>query len=227
MRSSSNIKKIAVNEELPIIVSMGQIVLRGTLCIPPDAKGLVIFAHGSGSSRLSPRNRYVAEILHQHTVGTLLIDLLTKEEEQIDQQTRELRFNIPLLAKRLINIAQWVSEQDALQALKIGYFGASTGAAAALIAAAQHSENIAAIVSRGGRPDLAMDFLPEVKAPTLLLVGEFDAQVALWNQKALEKLNTESRLYIIPRATHLFEEPGALEEVAQLSAHWFASAFSF
>lgn len=227
MRSSSNIKKIAVNEELPIIVSMGQIALRGTLCIPPDAKGLVIFAHGSGSSRLSPRNRYVAEILHQHTVGTLLIDLLTKEEEQIDQQTRELRFNIPLLAKRLINIAQWVSEQDALQALKIGYFGASTGAAAALIAAAQHSENIAAIVSRGGRPDLAMDFLPEVKAPTLLLVGEFDAQVALWNQKALEKLNTESRLYIIPRATHLFEEPGALEEVAQLSAHWFASAFSF
>lgn len=207
----------------PVAVPVDSIALHGELFVPAHAKGLVIFAHGSGSSRHSPRNRYVADVLHEHEVGTLLIDLLTAEEEEIDSETRRIRFDIPLLAGRLVDIGEWASRT--LSSLKLGYFGASTGGAAALIAASRHPDKVAAVVSRGGRPDLAMDHLSKVKAPTLLIVGERDPMVLAWNKQALEKLNKHSRLDIIPRATHLFEEPGALEDVAQLAAQWFEGHF--
>ncbi|HUY68272.1 MAG TPA: alpha/beta hydrolase [Alphaproteobacteria bacterium] len=214
------------SETLPVNVPVDGVDLAGDLCVPPNAKGIVVFAHGSGSSRFSPRNRFVAEVLHEHAVGTLLIDLLTPEEERIDEQTRELRFDIPLLAGRLEKIGAWVLARPRLRDLKLGYFGASTGGAAALIAAAAQPDKMAAVVSRGGRPDLADEFLPQVQAPTLLIVGGHDPQVLEWNKEALALLNKRSRLEIVPRATHLFEEPGALETVAQLAANWFAGLFA-
>ena len=216
---------IAERELAPVMVTVDNIVLAGDLCVPPEAKGIVIFAHGSGSSRFSPRNRFVAKVMQEHMIGTLLIDLLTAKEEQLDEQTRELRFDIALLAQRLEQIGTWVLKQPKLRDMKLGYFGASTGGAAALIAAAAQLDHVAAVVSRGGRPDLAMEILPEVEAPALLIVGGHDPQVLEWNKQALRLLNDRSRLEIVPRATHLFEEPGALETVAQLAAEWFERQF--
>lgn len=223
MKFSANTSCIRHNNQSLVAVPVDGITLKGELFVPAHAKGLVIFAHGSGSSRHSPRNRYVADVIHEHEVGTLLIDLLTSEEEEIDRHTHHIRFNIPLLADRLTDIGEWAVLT--MKDMKIGYFGASTGGAAALIAASHQPDKVAAVVSRGGRPDLAMDALPHVKAPTLLIVGEYDPQVLVWNKQALEKLNAHSCLDIIPRATHLFEESGALEDVAQLAAQWFERHF--
>ncbi len=205
----------------PVRIPAGKVILDGDLTIPADTKGLVVFAHGSGSSRKSPRNRYVAEVLNEHHLASLLADLLTPEEEAIDRQTRHLRFNIPLLSERLEYMILWALKNQETRHMNIGTFGASTGAAAALIAAAEQREKIKAVVSRGGRPDLAMEFLPMVEAPALLIVGENDQSVLRLNERALEKLNEMSAINIIPRATHLFEEPGTLEEAAQLAASWF------
>lgn len=202
-------------------IPLEDVGLEGNLTVPEEAKGLVVFAHGSGSSRHSPRNRYVAEVLNEHHLATLLIDLLSSAEEEIDMRTRHLRFDIPMLANRLAGIADWVENATDIKHLKIGYFGSSTGGGAALIAAAKKPGRIAAVVSRGGRPDLAGEYLPLVKAPTLLIVGERDPQVIELNKKALEHLNDQSKLDIILRATHLFEEPGTLEEAAHLAAEWF------
>jgi putative phosphoribosyl transferase len=210
---------------LPAPVSVqilaGQVKLAGDLCIPQAAKGLVLFAHGSGSSRFSPRNRFVAQVLQEGGLATLLFDLLTPSEEEIDERTRHLRFDIDLLAGRLVATTDWVLQQPEVQNLKIGYFGASTGAAAALIAAAQRPEAVAAVVSRGGRPDLALPVLPQVKAPTLLIVGGKDQAVIHMNEQALAQLHTEAKLEIVPGASHLFEEPGTLEATARLAGNWF------
>ena len=193
----------------------------GNLKIPKKAEGLVIFAHGSGSGRFSTRNNYVAGILNKNNLGTLLFDLLTAEEEKIDNYTAEYRFNIELLANRLIDVTDWLVKEPSLKGLKLGYFGASTGAAAALIAAAKRPSIIYAVVSRGGRPDLAIESLPGIKAPTLLIVGEEDFEVIELNRTAYENIPAKKKLEIIPGATHLFEEPGALEEVSRLTAEWF------
>jgi len=193
----------------------------GDLTIPIDARGIVIFAHGSGSSRLSVRNRYVAGVLQQGNLATLLLDLLTAEEEQVDRQTRHLRFDIDLLANRLVEATAQLTDDTSAVRLPIGYFGASTGAAAALVAAAQLRESIHAVVSRGGRPDLAGAALSRVKAPTLLIVGSNDQEVIELNQQALNELPYEKKLEIVRGATHLFEEPGALEKVAILATDWF------
>jgi pimeloyl-ACP methyl ester carboxylesterase len=193
----------------------------GDLTIPIDARGIVIFAHGSGSSRLSVRNRYVAGVLQQGNLATLLLDLLTAEEEQIDRRTRHLRFDIDLLANRLVEATARLTDDSSAVRLPIGYFGASTGAAAALVAAAQLQESIHAVVSRGGRPDLAGAALARVKAPTLLIVGSNDQEVIELNQQALNELPYEKKLEIVRGATHLFEEPGALEKVAILATDWF------
>lgn len=219
-------EKIMVGSEIvsswsDLLIPAGQVMLEGDLELPERAKGLVVFAHGSGSSRHSPRNRYVAQVLNAHHVGTLLTDLLTIEEEKIDRQTRHLRFDIPLLADRLEQIVLWTRETVPTRDFSIGTFGSSTGAAAALIAAAQQPDAVKAVVSRGGRPDLAMDFLPDVTAPSLLIVGQRDAEVLMLNEKALAQLNDRSRLEIVPGATHLFEEPGTLEQAARLAAEWF------
>ncbi len=208
-------------EERPVRVSAGPIVLEGNLGVSAGARGVVLFAHGSGSGRHSPRNRYVAQVLRKAGLATLLIDLLTAEEEEVDPRTRHLRFDIGLLAERLVGATEWLERNPDTQNLRVGYFGASTGAAAALVAAAEHPEPIGAIVSRGGRPDLAGPALPRVTAPTLLIVGGNDFPVIGMNQEAMEQLRTEKRLEIVPGATHLFEEPGALEEVARLAADWF------
>ncbi len=194
--------------------------LSGDLMIPERARGIVLFAHGSGSSRYSPRNRYVAGVLQQGGFATLLLDLLTPAEEQIDISTRQFRFDIELLAKRLIEATDWLQREPATSSLSIGYFGASTGAAAALIAAAERP-SINAVVSRGGRPDLAGITLPRVHAPTLLIVGSLDQTVIQLNREALARLRCEKQLAIVPRATHLFEEPGTLEEVSKLARSWF------
>jgi len=183
---------------------------------------VVLFAHGSGSSRHSPRNQYVARVLRQAGLGTLLIDLLTADEESVDQYTRHLRFDIELLALRLIGTTDWLRQHPLTDELPIGYFGASTGAGAALLAAADRPDVVRAVVSRGGRPDLAGPALLRVHAPTLLIVGGADAPVIDLNERALELLGGEKELRIVPGATHLFEEPGALEEVARLAADWFA-----
>ncbi len=196
--------------------------INGDLSIIEGAKGIVLFAHGSGSSRFSPRNRFVAGVLQEKGLSTLLIDLLTKEEEQIDLFTRKLRFDIGLLTTRVIGATQWLQENDQTQKLRIGYFGASTGAAAALVAAAILGDQIRAVVSRGGRPDLAGPELAGVKAPTLLIVGGNDPVVIDINRQTVEKLHAEKKVEIIPGATHLFEEPGTLEQVAHLAAEWFA-----
>jgi putative phosphoribosyl transferase len=197
-------------------------LLEGTLVVPERCTGIVLFAHGSGSSRRSPRNRYVAEVLQSQEITTLLFDLLTRAEESVDELTGELRFDIQFLAERLIGATNWVMQRPDLQRFKIGYFGASTGAGAALVAASRLPGVVSAVVSRGGRPDLAGDALRSVVAPTLLIVGGNDEPVIGMNQTALAKLKCpEKKLVIIPGATHLFEEPGTLEEVARIAAVWF------
>ena len=195
--------------------------LAGDLRVPPSATGIVLFAHGSGSSRFSSRNRFVARLLEQAGFATLLLDLLTPEEEQADLPTGHFRFDIELLAGRLVQATEWLTADPETRALPIGYFGASTGAAAALVAAATLPEKINAVVSRGGRPDLAAQKLAHVQAPTLLIVGSRDEPVLRLNEDALTHLNSVKKLEIVPRATHLFEEPGALEEVARLASGWF------
>jgi putative phosphoribosyl transferase len=202
-------------------ISNDDVVLEGILTIPDEPRGIVVFAHGSGSSRMSPRNRDVAGVLQQTRLATLLFDLLTPEEYRHDLFSAEYRFNIPLLASRLSGALDWLRGDAAVASLPVGLFGASTGAAATLTVAA-HDDTVRAIVSRGGRPDLARDALGGVKAPTLLIVGELDTQVLRLNQSAADRLVCEHRIEIVPRATHLFEEPGALEEVARLAAQWFA-----
>jgi len=206
---------------LAVSIPVGRYSIQGDLTIPPGSVAAVIFAHGSGSSRHSPRNKYVAETLNERGLSTLLIDLLTTEEEAIDNQTAELRFNIRILADRLVAATDWVRQQRNLSTLRLGYFGASTGAAAALVAAAQRPDVIDAVVSRGGRPDLAGDYLAEVTAPTLLIVGERDTEVIELNRKALKAMRGPTELQIVPYATHLFEEPGALEQVALRARWWF------
>jgi dienelactone hydrolase len=213
--------------EREVSMQIGKVVLQGTLGYPASAKGIVLFAHGSGSSRYSPRNRYVAGELQSAEMATLLFDLLTPEEEAVDQTTMQLRFNIRLLAKRLIGATRWVQRNPATAGLHVGYFGASTGAAAALIASAQLPETIAAVVSRGGRPDLAGEALGSVQAPTLLIVGGNDQPVIAMNEQALADLGCrEKQIVIIPGATHLFEEPGALAAVARMAAEWFSNRFT-
>ena len=197
------------------------ITLEGNLNIPENPRGVVLFAHGSGSSRHSPRNQFVAQVLHKAGFATLLIDLLTAVEEEQDWQTGHLRFNIDLLSQRVEGATNWLSVNPTTANLKIGYFGASTGAAAALTAAAERPLAVGAVVSRGGRPDLAGSSLTAVQAPTLLIVGSKDTQVIELNRMALSLLKGEKQLEIIPGATHLFEEPGALEQVAQLASQWF------
>jgi dienelactone hydrolase len=204
-----------------VLIDAEEAELDGILNVPERARGVVLFAHGSGSSRHSPRNRYVARVLAEHRLATLLIDLLTVHEEEIDSQTGELRFNIGLLANRLVGATDWLYHRPETSRIKLGYFGASTGAAAALVAAAQRPRLVAAIVSRGGRPDLAGSALSHVMAPTLLIVGGHDHTVEALNQAALAELRVEKELQIVPEATHLFEEPGALERVAVLAADWF------
>jgi putative phosphoribosyl transferase len=207
--------------EQSVLVNAAGAELKGDLTIPRGAPAIVLFAHGSGSSRRSPRNRKVAQVLREGGLATLLIDLLTPEEEQVDLETAELRFNIGLLAERLTGAADWLRENPATSNLKIGYFGASTGAGAALVAAAARPESAGAIVSRGGRPDLAGGALEYVRAPTLLLVGGLDVPVIHLNREAFDRLHCEKRLEIVPNASHLFEEAGALEKVAQLAREWF------
>jgi dienelactone hydrolase len=195
--------------------------LQGNLNIPAGARGLVLFAHGSGSSRHSPRNRYVASALREGGLATLLMDLLTPEEEAIDLRTRQFRFDIGLLAARLVAATDWLREHPETRSLTLGYFGASTGAGAALVAAARRPDEIGAVVSRGGRPDLARSDLPAVRAPTLLIVGADDLPVIGMNREALNALRAEKQMEIVPGATHLFEEPGTLEQVARLARAWF------
>jgi pimeloyl-ACP methyl ester carboxylesterase len=204
--------------QIPISSS---VTLEGNLSLPERARGVVIFVHGSGSSRFSPRNQYVAHVLQEAGFATLLMDLLTSQEEEQDSYTGHLRFNIKLLSERVVEVTNWLTPHLGSSDLRIGYFGASTGAAAALIAAARLPLIVRAVVSRGGRPDLASSFLPRVKAPTLLIVGSQDTQVIPLNQMALSLLQVEKRLVLVEGATHLFEEPGALEQVAHLARDWF------
>jgi len=217
-----NTQRQGPDAERLVRVPAGPVTVEGNLGVPHGARGVVLFAHGSGSSRHSSRNRYVARVLRDAGLGTLLIDLLTAEEEAVDRYTAHLRFDIGLLAERLVGATDWLARQPATADLPVGYFGASTGAAAALVAAAERPA-VAAVVSRGGRPDLAGDALPRVRAPTLLIVGGDDVPVIGLNRQALDRLGTaDKQLVIVPGASHLFEEPGALEEVARLAAEWFA-----
>jgi dienelactone hydrolase len=202
-------------------IQAGRAVLSGNLTIPPKATALVLFAHGSGSSRHSPRNQFVARTLNDAGLATLLFDLLTQEEEAIDTRTREHRFNIGLLAERLVQATRWAKQQKQTRDLPIGYFGSSTGGGAALVAAGEIPQEVDAVVSRGGRPDLAGQALPKVQAPTLLIVGGNDDIVIELNEMARDQMRCEVKLEIVPGATHLFEEPGALEKVAKLASDWF------
>ena len=206
-------------------IPAGAVTLDGNLTMPDGAIGVVLFAHGSGSGRHSPRNQYVAHLLNEARLGTLLMDLLTSDEEAIDLQTAHLRFDIGLLATRLVAATDWLLREPDTGRLPLGYFGASTGAAAALVAAAERPRAVRAVVSRGGRPDLAGPALSRVQAPTLLIVGGNDTQVIELNRWALAQLRTEKRLVIIPGATHLFEEPGALDQVAAYAREWFERHF--
>ena len=209
-------------EEGLVRVGIGPVALEGNLIIPEGARGVVLFAHGSGSSRHSPRNRFVAQVLREAGLATLLLDLLTANEEAVDLHTGHLRFDIGLLAERLVGAAEWLTREEETADLAVGCFGASTGAAAALVAAAQRPDRAGAVVSRGGRPDLAGPMLFHVRAPTLLIVGGEDESVIALNELALERLGARvKRLVIVPWASHLFQEPGALEEVARLAADWF------
>ena len=205
-----------------VSIPLGRTTLHGTLGLPPRPSGIVLFAHGGGSSRHSPRNRSVAEVLRRAGLATLLFDLLTAEEERADEQTMHLRFDVGLLAERLVGATDWVGMHPELRELAIGYFGASTGAAAALVAAARRPNRVGAVVSRGGRPDLARMVLTQVRAPTLLIVGGRDTPVVKMNEEAMERmLHARVELVIVPGATHLFEERGALERVADLARDWF------
>ena len=206
-------------------VAAGGVMLEGNLLLPDAARGVVVFAHGSGSSRFSSRNRYVADVLRGAGLGTFLLDLLTREEEAIDERTRHLRFDIGLLAERLVATVEWLRDRPQTALLPIGYFGASTGGGAALVAAAQIPEQIAAVVSRGGRPDLAGPALPHVTAPTLLIVGGDDVPVIGMNREAYDQMQCERKIEIVPGASHLFEEPGTLEQVARLATDWFVRHF--
>lgn len=219
--SKAPIAGIASEAEIPV----GHLWLTGALIVPADASGVVVFAHGSGSSRNSPRNQSVARTLREAGVGTLLLDLLTPEEELVDAQTARLRFDIGLLAHRLIAATNWLRNDPRTEEMAIGYFGASTGGAAALVAAAELGHRIKAVVARGGRPDLAGSALRLVTAPTLLIVGALDYHVIAINREGLSQLRCEKSLQIVPGATHLFEEPGTLEEVSRLAADWFAKHF--
>jgi putative phosphoribosyl transferase len=210
-----------VGEERLVRVAAGPVTLEGNLSLPEGARGIVLFAHGSGSSRHSPRNRYVAQVLNEAKLATLMVDLLTPDEEAIDLRTAHLRFDIGLLAERLVGVTDWLTQYPDTRHLRVGYFGASTGAASALVAAAQRPDAVDAVVSRGGRPDLAGPALARVRVPTLLIVGGNDFEVIELNRKALALLRCEKRLVIVPGATHLFEESGALEEVARLAREWF------
>lgn len=221
------IKKRRLNlDAQEIVIPIGTSQITGNLTLIKNSRSLVIFAHGSGSSRLSKRNQFVANILHQAHISTFLFDLLTKEEDEIDQYTRQFRFNIPLLADRLVLVTQWAQNNPETASVNIGYFGASTGAAAALIAAARLQADISAVVSRGGRPDLAEDFLSHVQCPTLLIVGEFDYEVIELNELAYSKLHCTKELSIVPQATHLFEEHGTLEQASLLARDWFVKFLS-
>jgi putative phosphoribosyl transferase len=206
-----------MQQERSVHIPAGPCALAGILSVPEASHALVLFAHGSGSGRLSPRNQYVARALNQAGIGTLLMDLLTEEEDTV----YKTRFNIDLLTERLLLATQWAREQPSTRQLAVGYFGASTGAAAALRAAAASSSAIGAVVSRGGRPDLAEDALPHVRAPTLLIVGGNDKVVLDLNRQAYARLACEKNLVVVPGATHLFEEPGKLEEVARYAMEWF------
>jgi putative phosphoribosyl transferase len=210
------------NDARSVRIRTGGVALDGDLVVPAGARGIVLFAHGSGSSRQSPRNRRVARQLQDAGFATLLFDLLTLDEERRDAITAELRFNIALLAERLARASDWVASQPELSELPVGYFGASTGGAAALVAAALRPRSVHAVVSRGGRPDLAGPYLPRVKAPTLLVVGGYDAPVITMNRSALAQLQLGAKqLVIVPGAGHLFEEPGTLDRVAELARAWF------
>jgi putative phosphoribosyl transferase len=214
-------------EHLPVTVRLGSVELEGYLSLPTAASGVVVFAHGSGSSRHSPRNRFVADVLNEGALATLLIDLLNADEQEVDLQTSQLRFDIPFLANRLADITQWLlRNQPQVTGQKIGYFGASTGAGAALVAAAELPGVIHAVVSRGGRPDLAGDALERVDAATLAIVGGNDPVVLDLNRKALARMHCLKALHVLPGAGHLFEEPGALEEVAKLARAWFVEELS-
>ena len=213
---------VSERDEGLVRISTGAVALEGNLLIPQGARGVVAFAHGSGSSRFSARNRAVAQSLREGGIGTLLIDLLTQQEEMVDTRTAHLRFDIELLADRLVAATQWLARQPQTERLKVGLFGASTGGAAALVAASRIPDRIAAVVSRGGRPDLAGPALAHVQAPTLLIVGGHDEPVIGMNRQAAEQMNALHRIEIVPGAGHLFEEPGALEEVARLASEWFA-----
>ncbi|HTK85511.1 MAG TPA: alpha/beta family hydrolase [Patescibacteria group bacterium] len=215
-------EKQPVIQTRPVRIPAGVVELDGDLTIPANAEGLVVFAHGSGSSRKSPRNRFVAETLNRHHQATLLADLLTPDEEAVDNETRHLRFDIPFLAKRLSHMLQWAADNESTRNMNVGCFGASTGAAAALITAAYMPKTVKAVVSRGGRPDLADEYLQMVKAPTLLVVGTRDPEVLHLNREALKSLNKDSALRLVHGASHLFEEPGTLAQVAELAAKWFA-----
>lgn len=208
-------------QTLEVDIPAGDVVLRGKLTIAPDAHAIVVFAHGSGSSRLSPRNQYVANVLHEAGLATLLFDLLTEQEHQLDLASARYRFNVELLAGRLEAALDWLYASPITESLAIGLFGASTGAAAALIAASVLPDDVGAVVSRGGRPDLAGDALPHVEAPTLLIVGELDHDVVHLNQLAASRLQCENRIMIVADATHLFEEPGTLDQAARLARDWF------
>jgi putative phosphoribosyl transferase len=207
--------------EKPVRISLEHTILEGDLAIPHTAKGIVVFVHGSGSSRFSPRNRFVARYLQQDGLATVLFDLLTREEEEIDNYTMKMRFDIGFLAGRLSAVTDWLASHKEMRDLAVGYFGASTGAAAALLAETRNHAAVQAIVSRGGRPDLAGPALRKVQAPTLLIVGGNDNQVILLNEQAMVQLSSTKKLVVIPGATHLFEEPGTLESAAQLASQWF------
>jgi len=210
-----------INETVSIATI--DVILEGELIVPTNVAGIVVFVHGSGSSRFSPPNQSVAGTIRAAGIGTLLFDLLTKEEESIDIYTRHLRFDIGLLARRLVAVTEWLCNQAETQRLKVGYFGSSTGGGAALVAAADLRNKVAAVVSRGGRPDLAGEALPNVSAATLLIVGERDEPVIEMNREAMAQMRSETELKIIQGATHLFEEPGALEQVAKLATDWFVN----
>jgi dienelactone hydrolase len=208
-----------------VSIPVGNEAIEGILAVPPQPLGVVLFAHGSGSSRFSRRNRYVADTLNQHGVATLLMDLLTPREARFDERSGSLRFDIPFLAKRLDTVASWLRHEPAVKGLPLGYFGSSTGAAAALVVAACHPQSVCTVVSRGGRPDLADEALPFVQAPTLLIVGGADTEVLELNRRAVLNMQAPTRLTVVPGATHLFEEPGALAEVATAASAWFVRHF--
>lgn len=212
--------------ERTVAIPVNAVKLEGSLGVPSGAPGVVLFAHGSGSSRLSPRNRYVARVLRDAGLGTLLLDLLSAREEEVDDVTRHHRFDIPMLAHRLVHAIDWLDNDRDTNGLSVGLFGASTGAGAAIVAAAERPGRVSAIVSRGGRPDLAADALSAVQAPTLLIVGGNDDVVIGLNEQARERIRAEVKMEIVPGATHLFEEPGTLERVASLARDWFITHFA-